>query len=187
MVEPWGGVGGGGSLGAERANEHLGDDGADLAGSGGETVRGGTVAGGEAFSGGDESRGVRAEVEEELGEDVESEETLAAEIVVGEANDDEKDGEHDEAHELDGPSADGINGGNGDPVARDCARADKDDVPDSYVVEKFVNVLAAGVPNSSQNDRVVQSKTVEGNLMGVSIDSRSSEVAGMATYIKEKP
>lgn len=173
MVEPRGRVGGGGSPGAEGADEDLGKDGSDLAGSGGETVRGGTVAGGEAFTGGDESGGVGAEVEEELGENVESEETLAADVIVREADYDEEDGENDEAHKLDGPAADGIDGGNGDPVAGDCASADQDDVPDRNVVEKLVDVLAARIPNSGQNDGVVQSKAVESDLIAVSIGSRS--------------
>lgn len=111
-------------------------------------MRGGTVAGGEAFTGGDESGGVGAEVEEELGENVESEETLAADVVVREADYNEEDGENDEAHKLDGPAADSIDGGNGDPVAGDCASADQDDVPDRNVVEKLEDVLAAPIPNS---------------------------------------
>lgn len=49
MVEPRALVGGGGTAGAERADEDLCDDGADLAGGGGDTVGGGTVAGGEAW------------------------------------------------------------------------------------------------------------------------------------------
>lgn len=49
VVEPWVRVGlCRVTAGAERTNEHLGDDGADLAGSGGDTVGGGTVASREA-------------------------------------------------------------------------------------------------------------------------------------------
>jgi len=149
VVEPRGGVGGGGSLGTERADEDLGNDGADFAGGGGETVGGGTVTGRETFTGGDEGGGVGAEVEEELGENVESEEALRAEVVVGEANDDEENGKHGETHKLDGPAANGVDSGDSDPVARNCASADNDDVSDSCPVEKFINVATAGISNSS--------------------------------------
>ena len=61
VVEPWGG---GRALwcatGTERTDDDLRDDGTDFAGRGGETVRGGTVAGGEAFTRDDEGGGVRA-------------------------------------------------------------------------------------------------------------------------------
>ena len=66
MVEPRGGIVGRCAMDADRADEHLGDDGTDLARGGGETVRGGAVAGREAFAGDDEGGGVGAEVEEEL-------------------------------------------------------------------------------------------------------------------------
>jgi hypothetical protein len=48
MVEPRALVRGGGTTRTERADEDLGDDGADLAGSGGDTVRGRTVTSWEA-------------------------------------------------------------------------------------------------------------------------------------------
>ena len=49
MVEPWGLVLGGGAAGAKGTDEDLSDDGADFAGGGGDTVRGGAVAGWEAW------------------------------------------------------------------------------------------------------------------------------------------
>jgi hypothetical protein len=48
VVEPRALVRSSGATGAERADKDLGDDGADLAGSGGDTVGGGTVASWEA-------------------------------------------------------------------------------------------------------------------------------------------
>lgn len=48
VVEPGALVGGSGAAGAERADEDLGDDGADFAGGGGDAVGGGAVAGWEA-------------------------------------------------------------------------------------------------------------------------------------------
>lgn len=68
VVEPWRWVFRCGvALGSEGAKHDLGNDGADFAGCGRETVRGGAVAGWEAFSGHDKGGGVGAEVEEELG------------------------------------------------------------------------------------------------------------------------
>lgn len=61
VVEPWacGGLvwaGSDSTTGTEWCNGCLGDDGADLAGSGGETVRGRTVTGRETFTWDDEGR-----------------------------------------------------------------------------------------------------------------------------------
>ena len=108
VVEPRGGVGGGGAADAEGTDEGLGDDGADFARGGGDAVRGGAVAGGEALAGDDEGGRVGAEVEEEVAEDVEGEEAVVADDVVAEAHDAEEDGEEDEAHELDGFPADRV-------------------------------------------------------------------------------
>lgn len=51
VVEPRRLVFGGGAAGAEGSDEDLGDDGADFAGGGGDTVGGGAVAGWEAWVG----------------------------------------------------------------------------------------------------------------------------------------
>lgn len=64
VVEPGrGGRPWGCAPGPERPEDALGDDGADLSGRGGETVRGGAVARWETFTGCDEGGGVRAWVE----------------------------------------------------------------------------------------------------------------------------
>ena len=79
-------------------------------------MAGRTVPCREAFTRDDEGGGVGAEVEEELGEDVKSEEGTAGEKVVGEADGDKDAGEEDEAHELDGFAAQGVDGCDGNPV-----------------------------------------------------------------------
>lgn len=81
-----------GTTDTEGSDGSLGNDGTELTGGGGDTVGGGAVASGETFAGDDEGGGVRAEVEEELGEDVDCEEAMAGELVVGEAEDAEEDG-----------------------------------------------------------------------------------------------
>ena len=136
VVEPGRRVGArDGAARAQRADDHLGDDGADLARGGRQAVRGGAVARGEALAGHDEGGGVGAEVEEELRDDVEGEEALGADLVVREADDAEEDGQHREAHVLDGFAPDGVDRRDRDPVARDGACADDDDVADGGVVE----------------------------------------------------
>lgn len=59
------------TFGSEGSEHDLGNDGADFAGCGGDTVGGGAVACWEAFAGHNEGRGVGSEVEEELAENVE--------------------------------------------------------------------------------------------------------------------
>lgn len=56
-------------------------------------MRGGTVTCREAFTGNDESRGVRPEIEEELGEDVEGKQGVTRELMVSKADDYKEDGE----------------------------------------------------------------------------------------------
>ena len=60
VVEPRAGVGGGRAADAEGRDGGLRNDRADLARGGGDTVRGGAVAGGEALAGNDEGGGVGA-------------------------------------------------------------------------------------------------------------------------------
>lgn len=100
----------------------LRDDGTELARGGGDTVARAAVAGGEDFAGDDESGGVGTEVLEEVGEAVQEDEGalgVGEDGVVPEAHDDEDDGEHDEAHELDRLAAPGVDEEEGDPVTGD--------------------------------------------------------------------
>ena len=165
VVEPWGGVLLGDlTLGAERAEYRLRDDGADLAGRGGQAVRGGAVAGGETLAGNDEGRSVRAKVEEELAQNVKSEQSTLRELVVGEANNAEEDGEEGEAHQLNRLAANCVDCSNRHPVSWNGTCADNDQVADGGVAEDVIHVAAAGVTNSSQNDGVVETKTVKCNV-----------------------
>ena len=139
-------------------------------GGGGGGKRGGTkfeeeVGGGGGGGGGGEKKG-RTKVEEEVGEDVEGEEGAVGlqESVVGEADDAEEDGQHDEAHELDGFAANGVDRGDGDPVPRDGAGADEDQVADSGLAEGFVDVGTGGVADGGEDGGVVQAQAVEGHV-----------------------
>ena len=73
VVKPWGWVGCGRmALGPERPEDALSDDGTDFTRGSGDTVGSRAVSSREAFARDDERRGIRSEVEEELGEHVES-------------------------------------------------------------------------------------------------------------------
>nr|POE48707.1 hypothetical protein CFP56_38803 [Quercus suber] len=168
VVEPGrlvgGGDGGVGAPGAERTDEDLGDDGADLARRGRKTVRGGAVAGGEALAGHDEGGGVGAEVEEELGQDVAGQESLLADGVVGETHDAEQDGEDGETHQLNRLATDGVDERDGNPVARDGTGTDEDEVTDGNIVVDLVHVVAARIADGREDGGVVETDAVERNV-----------------------
>src|SRR5438046_1074978 len=88
----------------------------------------------------EESFRVWPEVEEELSEDVESQESMFAQMVVRESNDTEENGEDNEPHELNGLATDGVARGNGNPVAGNGASADDDQVSDSSIAEDLIHV-----------------------------------------------
>lgn len=92
VVHPRVGVLLGGAVGSEDGDGTLADDGADLAGGGRDTVGGGSVSGGEHLTGNDECSHVRTEVEEELGKNVDGQQSVAGNVVVRETHDDEKNG-----------------------------------------------------------------------------------------------
>lgn len=84
--------------------------------------------------------------------------------MVGEADDAEEDGEEDETHQLNGFAADGVNGCDGDPVSRNGASANDDQIADRGVAEDVVNVRAACIADCGQDDGVVEAQAVEGDI-----------------------
>lgn len=102
----------------------LGEDGAELARGGRDTVTRGPVARREDFSWNDEGRGVGAEVLEEVGEAVEEDECALVVLedgIVPEAHDNKDYGEKDETHELDGLASPDVDQEERGPVPRDQA------------------------------------------------------------------
>jgi|TARA_R110002003_G_scaffold52_13_gene4446 hypothetical protein len=89
---------------------------------------------------------------------------MAAEVVVGETPNTKEDGEQDEADELEGLAADGVNSGNGEPVAWNGASANQDAVSCGKVVELVVDSCAATVPNGLEDSSGIQTETIESNL-----------------------
>lgn len=164
VVQPRRSVSGGGATDTERTDESLGDDGTDLAGSGGDTVGSRSVASREALSGDDEGGGVGAEVEEELGEDVDGKLGVGADVVVCEAEDDEEDGENDETHELDRLATNGVNSGDSDPVAGHGTSKNDDDVADGSLVEHLVDVATTAEADGREDDGVVERETVVSDI-----------------------
>jgi hypothetical protein len=111
------------TLGTQSSDGTLANDGTDLARGGRDTVRGRTVAGREDLTRNDEGCGVGTKVEEELGQDVDGEQTVLGvnrDIVVSETHDTEQNGKDDETHELDSLATKGIDGSDGNPVGRMC-------------------------------------------------------------------
>lgn len=106
-------------------------------------------------------RCIGAEIEEELRENVEREEPLFAEVVVGEANHHKDDGQEDKAHHLNGLAADCVNGCDSHPISRDGACTDEDEIADGRVVEDVVHVRTPGIANGGEDDRVIQTQAVE--------------------------
>lgn len=107
---------------------------------------------------------IHTEVEEELGKNVAGKETVRSDDVVPESHDTEDDGKEDETHQLNWLTSNSVDERNGDPVTRNGASADNDDVTDSSVVEDLVDVVSTRVANSGKNDSVVERDTVESNI-----------------------
>ena len=103
---------------------------------------------------------------------------MLSQLVVGKSNDDEENGQHSKAHELDWLSADGIHGSDSNPVPWNGTSADDDEVAHGGVVEDLVDVRSLGVPNSLQNDRVVETKTVAGKKGMLAFEHGGTDFTG---------
>lgn len=84
-------------------------------------MRGGAVSSREALAGDDECSCVGAEVEEELSDDIDTEHSLGLDVMVVETPDQEEDSKDGEAHVLNWLAANSVDGGNTEPIARNCA------------------------------------------------------------------
>ena len=70
---------------------------------------------------------------------------------ISKSNDDEEDGQHRKSHELDGFAAECVHGKNGDPISRDGASTDKDEIADSRVIKDLVDVCTLSVAYGTQD------------------------------------
>lgn len=82
-------------------------------------MRSRAISRGEAFTRDNESSSIRTEVLEKVAETIEGEQALGIDLVETESNDTEKDREHSKTADLNRFAADGIDGCNRNPVARD--------------------------------------------------------------------
>jgi len=164
VVEPWTWVSLGSTARAEGSDAALSDDGTDLAKPGGDAVGGGTVASGEALAGDNEGGCVGAPVEEELDKDVDTELTVCADLVEGEAPDPEEQREEAETDELEGSTSDGVEGGDSKPVSRNGTRAHKNAVTRGQVEQDLIQVGARSVTDGGKNGRRVQAQTVKSHI-----------------------
>jgi hypothetical protein len=76
--------------------------------------------------------------------------------VVCETPNDEEDGQHGEADELEGFATDGVNGRNGEPITGDSSRANQDTVTSSELVKLVINSRSAPVANSLEDGSLVE-------------------------------
>lgn len=86
---------------------------------------------------------------------------MAGEMLVGESPNDEENGEAHETHELNWLTSNNIDGGNGHPVARNCASNNKDTITSGKVVEDSVNVWSSAVANGGKHSGRVETETIE--------------------------
>jgi len=123
----------------ELTEANLSDDGAELSTSSRDTMASRAVTSGENFARNYESCCIGTKILEEVGEAIEEYESLlcgwgGGEFVVAKTEDNEKDGEHNEAHELDGPSSPAVDEQEGNPVSRDKTGCGKDQIPDADIL-----------------------------------------------------
>ena len=120
-----------------------------------------------------------------MSEYVERQEATFCQFVVCKANDDEEDSQHGETHQLDRFPAKGVHSCNSDPIARDGAGADQDEIADGGIVEDLVDGVAFGESDGAQDDRVVKSQTIAGALLADSMLTGTKRYS--QSNIKEEP
>jgi len=153
---------------------NLSNNSSKFTGSGRDTVRCRTVTSGEGLSGNDESRGVGAEVLEEVGQAVEEDESLLSSIgggepVVSETHGDESASEHTKTEKLDRLASPRVDENEGDPVSGDEAGDSEDQVTDGDIFQVVVDLEISGgswgsETDGGQDDGRVKSKTIESNI-----------------------
>ena len=148
----------------QRRDRSLRNDRADLARTRRNAMRRGPIPRREALAGHNESRRVGPPVEEELDQDVDPEHGVVAQVLEGEAPDDEEDGEEGEADELQRLAAYDVDCCDGEPVAWDGAGAGQDGVAGGEVVEFVVDGGAAAVADGLEYSGRIQAEAIEGYI-----------------------
>lgn len=144
--------------------DDLGNNSTNLARTRTQTVTRASVARGIAFTGDDEGGGVRAKVKEELCNDIEGEQRTLRQMVVRETDDAEDDGEEEEAEDLDRLATNGVDGGHRSPVSGNAAGTVEDEVANGGLPEHRVDGLAIGEADGVEDDGIVQTEAIEGQI-----------------------
>lgn len=105
-------------------------------------------------------------------------------MIVSEANYDEENREHGEAHELDWLATYRVDSGYCDPIPRYRTSADDDQVSNGASAEHLVDVAALGKADGGENDGVIQAETLRLLLVGALVRSGESYVK---SDIQEEP
>jgi len=159
----------------KRGEPDLGDDSTKFAGSGGNTVGGGTVTSGEDLTGDDEGGGVGAEVLEKVGEAIEEDESFGStsggdKLVVAETHGDEGASEDDKAHQLDRLASPKVDEKEGNPVSGDETSDRKNQVADGDVPQVEVDLFGCSAfggrakTDGGQDDGRVKTETIESDV-----------------------
>ena len=103
-----------------------------------------------------------------MSENIESKErtVVLEERIVGEPDANENDGEHDETHHLDGFTTPSIDESNGDPISWNRTSTDDDKISNCGIVKCFIHGISFGVADGTQDDGIIETKTIEGHIKG---------------------
>ena len=71
---------------------------------------------------------------------------------VRETDDDENDGKHDESHQLDWLATDSVHSCDCDPITRNRASTDNDQIANGRAAEDLVNIVTLSKTNGLQDD-----------------------------------
>jgi len=139
------------------------ENGTELSNSGAETVGKTTNTRWENFTGDDESGSVWSEVEEELGDDNETESGSRAEMRCA-SKDTECECGDKETLDLDPFAAENLNEGNREEITRNVTSNGNNQVTLGVVEKVLVWGSASGVTDGLEDSRLVQVDTVESNI-----------------------
>lgn len=154
-----------GSNCSQRTKHALSDNRTDFTGRCRDTVGSRSIASREYLAGDNEGGGVGSRIEEELGQRVQCHQSSAGQIPKVKTNNTEQQCQHEEPKPLDGLAADSINQAGGDPVSGNSTGKDEDEVAHSSVVVDQVHVATTTPADGIENNRVVQTQTIKGNIL----------------------
>lgn len=143
----------------------LGENGAELSHSSGDSVPGRTITGWETFSCYDEGSGVGSSVEEKLAHNVQRKHRLLTKVLEPETENGEDNGEEDKADDLKRLPAYCVNGENGKPVPRNGPGTSQDDQAHGLIVKLVIHVGAIGIAYCMKNNGVIQAQAIKCQIL----------------------